>query len=328
MRYYDITISNPDTKKVIRTFSTLKTNGDYNPSGLRAYFDLPANNYAQLAGNGIVRLWGVSYEDLTHTQDLNNALISISVGMSQGLPLAKPQQKGLVFSGYVWQAFGNWQGTEITLDLIVSNLTSSEQAANLTFTCAKGANIKNSIVQTLKNAYGKQGYTVDGESQLSSTLIAKQDLFGQYQNIVQFATAMYALGKSLNPDPTYPSVNITTVGTVFYLWDSTKQSLIKNIEFTDMIGNATWSAQGLISFKTVMRADLAVNQYIQMPKSSNVINVPNSFSQFRNNVSFPNKFNIYSLRHLGDSRQPDADSWCTVVQAQIINAINEQASLP
>ena len=35
--------------------------------------------------------------------------IKMWVGMSKGLPLAKPAQQGLVLEGTVWQVLGNWQ---------------------------------------------------------------------------------------------------------------------------------------------------------------------------------------------------------------------------
>jgi hypothetical protein len=46
--------------------------------------------------------------------------------------------------------------------------------------------------------------------------------------------------------------------------------------------------------------------------------VVDSFSQFRDNIAFQNDFLISRIRHVGDSRQPSADNWCTVVDAVLI----------
>lgn len=313
MRYYNIIISNPETQAVIRQYSSLTAQGDYSPSCLRVQMDIPANNFSAPAGAAMVKIYGVSFADINQTTDLNGATITVYGGMSEGLPLANAQQNGMISTGTIFQGFGNWQGNEITLDLIFYGLTGTvNKPVNLNLTWRKGTKMQTMIEQALQQAYP---LSKKATGTISSSLTAPQDIPFSYSDLPTFANRVFDVSRTIIPSSTYKGVQIAPVAGGFYLYDGTAQRDAKQINFTDLIGNGTWSAPGLINFKTVMRADLAVGDIVRMPQGVNLLNVPNSFTQFRNKSSFQNTFQIYSLRHVGDSRQPNADSWCTVIEA-------------
>ena len=212
---------------------------------------------------------------------------------------------------------GNWQGLEVTLDLIVANsLGSADNPKNFAFAWNQGQTLTDMVTNILGQAY--PGSTIEGS--FSPDIVATHTLQGFYQNIRQFGQTVLNLSKSINASQTYLGASIVQRGNGFFLWDGTGSSdQPTEISFTDMIGNATWSAQALMTFKTVMRGDLACGMVIKMPPGSNVINAQNTFTKFLDQSSFQNTFQIYSLRHVGDYRQADADSWCTVVQASLNN---------
>ena len=94
------------------------------------------------------------------------------------------------------------------------------------------------------------------------------------------------------------------------------QTAKKNVSYQDLIGQPTWIDAPTISFKTVMRADINVGDYIKLPNTvatstpQSVIGTP-----LRNRPTFQGLFQVQIVRHLGNFRQPDAASWVTVFNA-------------
>lgn len=69
-----------------------------------------------------------------------------------------------------------------------------------------------------------------------------------------------------------------------------------------------------------MRADLSVNDYVQMPKNllqtpGAVVTTSASQPQARQSSAFNGTFMINSVHHMGNFRQPSGDAWVTVFQA-------------
>ncbi len=124
MRYYDIKISYPpDSKgnpgKLYKQYSSLR-NGVFNPGNLMVEFDIQRFGSLPEGPKHYYHL-GISPQEMQQSrQDMFGMVIEMWVGMSKGLPLAKPGQSGLVMKGTVWQVLGNWQGTELRMDLIVT----------------------------------------------------------------------------------------------------------------------------------------------------------------------------------------------------------------
>ncbi|EAC0818062.1 TPA: hypothetical protein M5337_004731, partial [Salmonella enterica subsp. enterica serovar Typhi str. CT18] len=87
------------------------------------------------------------------------------------------------------------------------------------------------------------------------------------------------------------------------------------IEFTDLVGQPTWIQFGTVSIPCVMRSDIQVGDYIRMPKKLRPMIQASSYSQFRDDSAFTGDFLVSSVRLVGNSRQPDANSWVTVIEA-------------
>jgi hypothetical protein len=315
MRFYNIVIADPVTGVTRAQYSSIRNDGLNDPSALKVSFDIPFFNSASPAGLAYVKIYGVDFNDIAQARQLNGANIIVLGGMGQGLPLANPQQQGIILFGTIYQAFGNWQGTEISLDLVAAPFFGTEsEPVNLSFVWERGVPLSDLVTRILKQAFPAS--TVTGT--YLSSLITYTPVQGFYKNIRQFADWVNTVSKDINRDPAYSGAQITQVADGFKIYDGSAQDNFKKLNFTDFIGNATWTSFDCINFKVMLRGDLAVGDYVQMPPRSNIINVVNSFSQFRDNISMQNNFLITRIRHLGDSRQPVADSWCTVIDAVVV----------
>jgi hypothetical protein len=329
MRYYDIALysgSNPIPANEISRYRTIGDNGQYDPTALRVEFDISAYNSSTPAGLSFIRIYGINYQDMVQGNNLNPTLtepgakIVMKGGMMKGLPLADPAQQGVLLSGNIYQAFGNWQGTEISLDLIAAPPYGTEQdPLNFTSPWNQGDTLEQAVRNVLLQAFPTIKNS-DITGSFSPDLIAVTTLPFQYSTLDQFAAAVLRVSKTIITDPAYLGAQIVQTPNGFYLYDASNLSAlpVKQLNFIDFIGNATWQGFGEINFKTVLRGDLAVGMVIRMPPRSNIVNALNSYTQYRDRISFQNNFIISRLRHVGNSRQPSADNWCTVVDAILI----------
>jgi hypothetical protein len=137
-----------------------------------------------------------------------------------------------------------------------------------------------------------------------------------------FAQMVNSVSKQINPDPTYLGASINVMLGGFNLIDNTiPAQKTKMVKFTDLIGNLTWINISTIQAKLVMRADLNIGDFITFPTGAPTTNTATAFGQLRNLVSFDGKFLITKIHHVGSSRQPSADAWCTTVDCIIPGAI-------
>ena len=315
MRFYNIVIADSATATTRAQYSSTLDNGYADTTALRVSFDIPSFNSSSPAGLAYVKIYGVNFNDIVQAKQLNGANIVMLGGMNKGLPLANPAQQGIILSGIVYQAFGNWQGTEISLDLVAAPVYGTPAAPlNLSFNWQQGSTLSSLVKNVLSAAY--PGVVIEGT--FSDSLVSASAVPGFYSNIRQFSEWVQSVSKDINKDPTYLGAQITQTSSGFRLYDGSSATAPKLLAFTDFIGNATWTTINAINFKLVLRGDLSVGDYIRMPPKSNIINVVDSFSQFRDNIAFQNDFLISRIRHVGDSRQPSADNWCTVVDAVLI----------
>jgi hypothetical protein len=319
MRYYEIIITPLNGAPII--YSTQGSAGTPNGSALRIDFDIYQQQFNQAGLNSFIRIFGISYKQISQLANLNPkipltnpnnfAKIQISAGMSKGLPFAKPSQQGILVKGLIGQAFANWQGTEISLDLvIIPNVGSTSDPVNIPLSWKKGNTLESAVRASLSIAYPST--PISGS--YSSDLVYTEDQVGFYYDIEQFATYVYNTSKSIKTNPNYIGAQITQTSDGFILSDGTKSTgNTLQVQYTDIIGNLTWLNVGTIQAKLVMRGDLSINQKIKFPQGSPVTNIVNSFSQYRNNVSFQSEFLITQIRHVGSSRQASPDNWVTIV---------------
>jgi hypothetical protein len=343
VRYYSLTLVNQSTGKVWvptatgdgfaqggtgPTFSSLSPNGRTNPGALQIEFDIPVYSYDAFEGNAMITVHGVGLKMLSQSADLNGATFTLAGGMQPGLPLAtaafQDKQSGILLQGTVFQAFGNWQGTDQSLHLVCNPGAANQNDQNINFNWAAGTPLANAINQALTAAFSP-GYKID-TSAVTPNLVLSNAEHGHYTSLANFASVVKDLslkiGNSLfGPNSNYPGVLITIQGNTIVAQDGSKPPAAKAIKFQDLVGQPTWISAATVNFKTVLRADLAVGSRITFPTvvqppfalTTTAAAVPNAPSSSKS--AFQGTFTIQNLHHFASFRQPDGDSWATSIDA-------------
>ena len=133
MRYYAIKIDGapsvfapvPGAPVAGAQFSSVADVGygkQNDPGALRCMLRIEMVSVATVSPNSFVRLYGVDIEMLKQASNLTGLNIEIYAGFWPGLPLATEEAPyaGAIYCGKIWQAFGNWQDEDMTLDLLLS----------------------------------------------------------------------------------------------------------------------------------------------------------------------------------------------------------------
>lgn len=321
MRYYKIDITNKDTgAPIIPTslgnlgITSLLPSGQTNPAALNIELDIPVAAFNAPNGNAFIRIWGIGVQQISSAFDITGALIKVYGGMAKGLPLANPKQAGLLVAGRINQAYGNWVGTDQSLDLQITAAAGSvDEPLNFVLNWRAGMPLSDAIAATLKTALPNAIQKIA----ISPRLVANHDQPGYYQTLNQLNGIIFDLSKSIITDATYQGVVIGYDGVTVTVTDGTEKTEPKAIEFQDLLGQATWIGFNRISVKTVMRADLFLQDLVTLPRGA-VTTTAASAPQFRNDPknqsTFSGTYMIKSLHHYGNSRQPDAASWNTTFE--------------
>lgn len=346
MRYYDLVISDPVSGQVYQTtaaggfakktggstFSSL-FNGRNDPGALNIEFDIPVAPYHTPQGNPIIKVWGVGLGMISQVSNLNpnpsagtaGANFVLSAGMSKGLPLANPKQAGVIARGQIFQAFGNWQGVNQTLELIC-------QAGGLTpkngvsFAWWPGMTLEETLQISFSQAFPQYKQSIS----VSPNLIQSQGEVpecGFYEDMATFAQFVRErtldLGISVTGNDHYAGVSIVidpSVSTI-YATDGTQPTVPILLEFQDLVGQPTWIGPNTVSFKTVMRADIMVRNKVKFPVgvqspyalTSAAAAAPGAMASSK--TAFQGTFLVTRAQHFANFRQPDADSWVTAFEA-------------
>ncbi|SHN69116.1 hypothetical protein [Bradyrhizobium erythrophlei] len=328
MRYYSIEIEGQPP------FTSL-LNGVTNPNALQVEFDIPVAPFASPASTGtFVKIWGIPLSTVSQANNLRFKNIKVFGGFQKGLPLAKPAQAGLLVSGYIFQAFGNWIGVDQSLDLIIlpgmapSNTAQPTTPPNLVLNWPQGQPMSTAIQSALSAAF--PGTT--SKINISPNLILQAQEAAYFNSIDEFARYVKATSKSIIKTTTYPGVDIVLKGMTFTVYDNTpaapsttpaastagkiaSASPQKSVLFQELIGQPTWIEAPSIQFKTMMRADLTVGDVVTLPKTIVSNSAQAQSSIINQQVAFQGGFRIQSIRHVGNFRQPTADAWVTVFDA-------------
>jgi hypothetical protein len=339
LRFYNLSISDPATGLIWKpdqtglgfvksaggtTFSSLLS-GYTNPAALQIEFDFQVVPLGQFQGYASIKVYGVGLGMIGQAANLNGANFQLFAGMALGLPLANPAQARLIAQGTIYQSYGNWEGPEQTLDLIVYS-GSVANSQSVQFVWKKGQSLQQAIGSMLTAAFPsyQQSYNI------SSNLIAKSDQPGTYDSLPNVATAIQQLTQQIGRPiygQNYSGVSITVSGRTVYVFDGqgpTPQS-ITQLAFQDLIGQPTWIEPFKISFKTVLRGDLQVTQNIQFPigvtqpyvLTAATAAQPNTPAS--NKTAFQGAFQITEIHHWASFRQPQPESWNTTFVAVPLN---------
>lgn len=340
MRAYSIVIKNPKTGEIVKpaslaplglnaTYASFDGNGINLPGALGIEIDAPVSAFATPTGPGAyLKIWGVSLAEIYQASDLNGLSIEVYAGMQKGLPLAKPKQYGLIFAGSINKAFGNWINTEMSLDLIdVADMGSPDAPKNIVLDWAQGQTLEAALTTTLANAF--PGYT--STFSISADLVAPESIVGYYSSMVDLAKDVLAASLYIINDPTYTGVQIFQQQGAFSIYDGTTPTTPTILAFEDLIGQPTWIDTGTVQFKTVMRADLVLNDYVSFPTvaaTQTAGGAPAFNSGLKNKSAFSGTYQITDIHHFGNFRQPDAASWNTTFNAIPAQAQANAASAP
>lgn len=331
MRYYDIKIFNSDGT-IYREYSSLK-NGVFNPGALMVEFDILRFGESTPQGESHLTIWGISPQEMQQSQqNMSGKKIQLFAGMSKGLPLAKAQQSGLVIEGTIFQAFGNWQGTELRMDFIIfaGPVSSSDPSPlaplNLTLPWRVGQKLSIALAQCFMTLGGYKP-----NINISNRLVLNHDWPMYCGSLTGLAKILKDFSLSTIRDSGYSGVEMAVVnGNEIRVTDndyanhpdqsSQKSAVYRNnnptqIEFSDLIGQPTWIRFGVVTLGCVMRADIRVGDVILMPKKSRPMIQASSYSQYRDESAFSGKFRVQSVRFIGNNRQRDGSSWVTIIEA-------------
>lgn len=378
MRYYRIVISDPATKEILvpnyngtpgfsrapfdpnlSTYTTLYPNmlpttpGSTNPAAQRVVLDLPTTYYHIPGQNSFIRVYGVGLSEIGQASNLNNLNIQVYGGMAAGLPLANPNQSGLLTEGQIFQAFGNWINTEMTLDIYLyyaGSSPSSDQTtgvpnssinhvlpstidnpANIVFQWQPGQPLLTPLTNCLQQAFPQ--YSIKGA--VSPNLVwVGAPANGFFSTLRQFAVYLNQKSQSMVSgyapsgipgSPTYyQGVCLALQGGTISVSDGTTTLTPKAISFFDLIGQPTWSQPFHVQVTCIMRSDIQVGDYVTLPPGLGTISSgaqsqyfnpqqSNTYSQNRQQSVFSGTFQVINSRHIGDHRSPDAQGWLTVL---------------
>lgn len=311
MRYYDIKISDPTTGNIVKEYTSIDAvSGSTLPGALNVELDIPIYTFDAPAGSAYLKVWGIGLQDISQSANFNGKIIQVYAGMAKGLPLANPAQAGLIAQGQIFQAFGNWQGVNQTLDFVFYPVTGNASAPlNLVINWKAGMQLGDAINATLKTAFPALKVTTS----ISQNLILAHDEPGVHQSLAQFAGYINAVSRAI-VGGAYSGVRMLIRDNAIFVYDGTTTTTPKKIVFTDLIGQPTWIDFATIQLQCVMRADIQVGDYISLPQAQ-VTTTAQSNSQYRNSLVFQGTFLVSRVRHVGNFRQPDGASWVTVIDA-------------
>jgi hypothetical protein len=309
---------------------TSHVNGLMIPGALDVYFDIPAAPFNTPQGQAYLRIPGVGLQMIGQSSDFNpdptatpykpGANIVISAGMQKGLPLANPAQAGAILQGTVFQAYGNWQGVNQSLEILF-NPGATQPDQDIMFSWPAGMQLSTALSNTFQQAFAK--YATTSVMDIAD-ITQDSDGSGHYTSLSQLSAYVQEISQNIGA-PTYGAdysgVLITITGNTIYAYDSENPRKLIQLAFNDLIGQPTWIEPATISFKTVLRSDIAIGNQIKCPAG---ISAPYALTSAaaaapnvpaRSKLIFQGAFNVNRVQHFASFRQADADSWTTSYEA-------------
>lgn len=292
--------------------------GQSNPGALNVEMDIPVVPFATPMGAAMVRIWGISVQEIGQASNLNGKDIQVYGGMQAGLPLANPAQAGLLVQGFVFQAFGNWINTEMTLDLIINpgpspnGIGTAAAPRNIVLNWKANQPLSTALKNALSSAFPGYQQSIN----ISANIVRPSDEVAYFNSVLELAQWVKETSKSIVKTDGYAGVDLVLFEKTFAAYDGTvaPTNAVKQIQFQDLIGQPTWIDAPLIQWKCPMRADIKVGDRITLPPSQITNTQQAATSLVNQSVNFQGGFTVSLVRHVGNFRQPDAASWATVFE--------------
>jgi len=337
MRYYSIRLVNPQTNNTVilnpsnkfvddaiakTTWTSHDQYGVLNPGALNVELDAPIVDSSFTPFGTQVRVWGVGLPALAQASNLAGLGIEINAGMLPPYNLNQTPH-GQIIAGQIYQAYGNWEGVNQHLDLVLSgNYLTPNKYANISFSYKANTPLIDAITKSLQAAF--PGIIINNTSTPSPI---GHDISAIHSNLVTFSQDILSLTRTTG----YSGVQITINGTTAYIYDSNSSANnIIALNFIDMIGQPTWIDPVSVQFATVMRSDIVLGTTITFPPgiyppyvlTTPAAAIPNEPSVTKS--SFQGNFSVIEVHHYGNFRQADATSWRTEYRAVFTGAAGLQ----
>lgn len=345
MRYYSINLMNtqgttmvqnpgtgllvPDTTGAAGDTWRSHPNGLFDLAALNIELDIPQKGYGAFQSNINLRIWGPGLRCISQANQLANYGINIYAGMLPPYNLNQSAIKGLVAAGQVFQGFGNWEGVNQYLELVIANAGIYPDArVDLSFQWKQGQSLQAAIQSTLNRAWNKATYNFQiGNYSTTGTKPAT------YSTLEAFSSAIMQMTST----PNSPGVQIHAHGiapnVIFHIFDYNTVNAPITLNFADFIGQPTWISAAEVSFATVMRGDLNLGSTVIFPPaiiSPYAIITPDAAfpgAPATNSLAFIGTFSITEIHHFGNYRQADASAWRTQYTCVPVSAIIPQPSI-
>lgn len=310
MRYYELSVTPQGSSKPSRVW-TSHPNNVIDRGALQIEYDALVGPYGTPTGASTITLRGIALKDLTQPQQFAGMTLELKAGMKAGLPLVNPSQAGTILKGQVFQAFGNWEGVNQTLDFVVLPGTYTlDNPGNFVLTWRAGTKLSDALLQTLDVAYPDAPISMN----ISSDLVQNHDEIGVYDTIDQLAQVVGDITEGVFDN----RVTIGIQAGKIVVFDTTYSPAPVQLVFTDFIGQPTWINVNTIQVKLVARSDLQMGSIVRMPQG--LQNLPgfvnttaSSYpSSIKYQTTFQNNFIVQELRQIGNFRAADASQWVTI----------------
>lgn len=325
MRYYRIEIADENGNSI--------ADGDGNPIGPWDTTDNPSGALnvvfdAQTLGQDLnysgttVSIYGLPLSFLSQSVNLLKAQFTMYAGFQAGLPLANPAQSGMIIQGVTYKAYGNWEGINQTLNLIVDQSAAfvlDGRPVSLIMSGKKGELLSDVLARSLNTSLNS-GVSEEKKREISVNIsdafVLHEDWNSPYKNIFSLSQFLKRLFPDGLTSEQYSGIQLVCQKGRIDIFDGTHANEPIPILAHELIGQPTWVERLRVSFKTPMRADLQVGDIITLPLDVlSVLAVNNSLWRLnKNTVNFTGTFQILSMRHIGEYRNPSGDAWVTTFE--------------
>lgn len=319
MRYYELTLTTPSTDpnpgRVVKQWSS-HPGGVFDPAAQNIEFDMLIAPYNTPIGGATIIIEGISLNDLQQAQQFTGLNLVLKAGMQTGLPLANPNQAGVIAAGFIFQSFGNWEGTEMTLAFVVyPNQYYMDTPGNVVLNWKANSSLSEALKSTINTAFPGVKTNIN----ISPDLKLSHDEVGNWSSLTGLAQSLGPITQAQGHQ-----VFIVMQNGVIEIFDDTYKPNPIQLQFTDLVGQPTWINVDIMQIKMVMRADITVGAYILMPQGLQsapgiVLTQGQSLpSTQKYKSSFQGQFYVTEMRQIGNYRSPDGASWITVMNCAAV----------
>lgn len=314
---------------------TSLVNGVNDPGALDIEFDV-TNVAGKLIG-GHLKVSGIAQSVISEAQQFNFCELKLYAGFTTGLPLANLEAPyaGLIADGMILPCFGNWIGTDLSIEFILNPGMSGgggpNAPKNIIHNMPQGTPLSLAINNALTTAFPGYNISVNIDPSL---MLTNQDI-GYHKSIEEYSDYIKQLSKKIkDPNGTgnYQGAEIHVLGNNMNVVDGTVVSNVIELRFSDLIGQPTWSPLGnyVMQVKVAMRADIDVanaggniqiklppNLLVSTPASAGGMFMGGFINQYQHGdiLLFQGTWTIIQVRHVGHFRQPTGESWVTIIDA-------------